>query len=728
MPKLKVKPEELDFGTETTQLTFAITNENDKTEMEWQITMPENSEWLSVSKKSGKLKKGEESITVKIDRSKMTEAKTYNANLVIKSTNGGGSAIIVVMANKVMPKLTVTPKELNFGSDKKEMKFLIQNTNSKVPMDWTISKPDNDTWLSLSETEGSALTETDKLITVSIDRSTMKEGTTYSSLLTVKSTNGGGTATVSVTAQKQGAKLTAQPESLDFGKTETELTILLSNSIGKGKLTYQSQATNSWITIENGSGEITDNQTAQITVKVSRKDISVGNHKGTIVITSNANKLTIDVNMDVEQHQIPTVENLSQEEGSVTHNSVTVSAKLTDAGSSNITEHGFCWSTSPNPTISDSKQTLGTINAGQTFNSTITGLSANTKYYVKAFATSDAGTAYSNSISFTTLKELQLAEYSKEVELTSSATVAVTSSNGACKVQIDNPTIVKTDITGQIINIKAIKGGTATITVTDTKSGQTKKIVITVTSNISYITVEGGTFMMGRPGSKSGDVDYPPHQVTLSTFKISKYEITNAQFVKFLNVKGNTYSGSIPFLAMGSSDIEKSGKIYKVKSGLDNYPIRVVTWYGAKAYCEWVGGRLPTEAEWEYAARGGKKSKDYKFSGSNAPYEVAWYRKNSPEAGCNKIEEGIGTHPVGNKNANELGIYDMNGNVWEWCNDWFGNYSSSSSTNPIGPSSGDKRVLRGNSYHGNPVHIWHREYRKDPAQTKRNIGFRVVLN
>ena len=246
----------------------------------------------------------------------------------------------------------------------------------------------------------------------------------------------------------------------------------------------------------------------------------------------------------------------------------------------------------------------------------------------------------------------------------------------------------------------------------------------------SMIAVTGGTFQMG---STSGDsTEQPVHSVTLSLFKISKYEITHAQFIEFLNANGVSATGSFndpdygnkEYIDMDGSDcaIGHNGTSFYFKgssyAATENTPVIVVTWYGANAFAKWAGGRLPTEAEWEFAARGGTSSNGYTYSGSNSIGDVAWYSSNS----------GGKTHSVGTKSPNELGIYDMTGNVWEWCSDWYGSYSSSPQTNPQGPSSGSNRVLRGGSWY--PSSSYCRvAFRGNsyPSYSHSPVGFRLVV-
>ena len=213
--------------------------------------------------------------------------------------------------------------------------------------------------------------------------------------------------------------------------------------------------------------------------------------------------------------------------------------------------------------------------------------------------------------------------------------------------------------------------------------------------NLKMILVEGGTFAMG---STSGDSDERPvHNVTLDSYYIGETEITQAQWRAIMGTNPSSYTG-------------------------DNRPVENVSWEDAQKFCkklsELTGKRyvLPTEAQWEYAARGGNKSKGYTYSGSNNIDDVAKYGSSTG-----------GHSNVKSKKPNELGIYDMSGNVWEWCSDWYGDYSSSSQTNPQGPSSGSSRVWRGGSWgnYSNDCRAANRCY-SIPSGRGNYCGFRVV--
>jgi len=207
---------------------------------------------------------------------------------------------------------------------------------------------------------------------------------------------------------------------------------------------------------------------------------------------------------------------------------------------------------------------------------------------------------------------------------------------------------------------------------------------------IEMISVGEGYFIMGNDSvSTYGNVSGPEHQVYLSSFQISKYEITNLHYCNFLNAiecNSNGFYNDREFIQI----LDTMCKIYyfgsfQVENGKEDYPVNRVSWYGADAFCVWNNGRLPTEAEWEYAAKGGQYSEGYIFSGGNTANEVGWFNENS----------GGNPQPVGSKKPNELGIFDMSGNVDEWCNDWSGDYTSDSQINPNGPQSGEYRINRG---------------------------------
>ena len=256
------------------------------------------------------------------------------------------------------------------------------------------------------------------------------------------------------------------------------------------------------------------------------------------------------------------------------------------------------------------------------------------------------------------------------------------------------------------------------------KTGTFQDVTITGTmsqpvSHADMVFVQGGTFFMG---SNDGyDNEKPIHKVYVKDFYIDKYEVTNEQFCKFLNEKGNQSEGGAQWLDIKDTDckIMKQGGRYVPATGYANHPVIDVSWYGARAFCQWAGKRLPTEAEWEYAARGASAGSATTYAGSNNVDHVAWYRDNS----------GGSTHPVGTKQANELGLYDMSGNVWEWCADWYGHdyYSKSPYENPTGPASGNSRVLRGGSWDDdtNSCRVASRGW-FSPFNGFNNLGFRVV--
>ena len=221
--------------------------------------------------------------------------------------------------------------------------------------------------------------------------------------------------------------------------------------------------------------------------------------------------------------------------------------------------------------------------------------------------------------------------------------------------------------------------------------------------SIEMVKVEAGTFMMGATPEmeKPNSDEKPLHQVTLiNDYYMGKYEVTQALWEAVMGSNPSKYKG-------------------------DNLPVEKVSWNDCQEFISKLNSltgrkfRLPTEAEWEYAARGGKKRRGYQYSGSSNITDVAWYDGNS----------GSKPHPVGTKQANELGIYDMSGNVYEWCLDWYGSYSSSSQTNPTGADSGSNRVYRGGSWYD---YAWScrlsNRYFNTPDFRIDDLGLRLALS
>ncbi|MBQ7711878.1 MAG: formylglycine-generating enzyme family protein [Bacteroidales bacterium] len=240
---------------------------------------------------------------------------------------------------------------------------------------------------------------------------------------------------------------------------------------------------------------------------------------------------------------------------------------------------------------------------------------------------------------------------------------------------------------------------------TQSQSSQNDSILTLTVEGVSFdmVKVKAGSFVMGCTDEQGGDCDddeSPYHRVTITRdYYIGKFEVTQKLYEAVMGENPSQWKS------------------------IDR-PVECVSWKDAQLFCaelSRITGRqfsLPTEAEWEYAARGGQKSTGAKYSGGYAINKVAWYDGNS----------GSQTHPVGQLRPNELGIYDMSGNVWEWCQDWYGRYNSASQTDPTGPS-GVFRVLRGGGWgsYARGCRVAARDSNTSSNRTD-HYGFRVVLH
>jgi formylglycine-generating enzyme required for sulfatase activity len=363
-------------------------------------------------------------------------------------------------------------------------------------------------------------------------------------------------------------------------------------------------------------------------------------------------------------------------------------------------------------------------------------------------------------------------ELALELELIDSSFLQVTVLNGTPPFEVrvtnngEEVTLPATDDPGVfLIGLIDLGAENIFITVTERKSGAT------FTSEYSFnlppppppidpsemITITGGTFTMGctaEQGSDCFDSEKPAHEVTVGTFAMSKFELTKREYVAFLNeivgdvqIRGKEVSlrGNTIFELSTNSSVTFNRGRFGINSGYEQHPANEVSWYGAIEYCNWLsrkenrkpyysisgssvnfnsdanGYRLPSEAEWEFAARGGNVSRGFKYAGSNDLDKVGWYDQNS----------GFDTHPIGEKQVNELELADMSGNVYEWTNDcWYDSYTGAPTNG--GPWIGGScsyRVFRGGSWSFNALlcRVSFR-HRNGPGTCYYYVGFRLVLS
>ena len=254
-------------------------------------------------------------------------------------------------------------------------------------------------------------------------------------------------------------------------------------------------------------------------------------------------------------------------------------------------------------------------------------------------------------------------------------------------------------------------------------------------SKYNLVQIPVGEFLMGSPSEVGIADEYPLHKVHLDKFYISKYEVTNKDYAEFLNDYGKDsdnngnkmiYDSKKQLSGKYNWGLNKESNLWQPVNGYEKHPVIYVTWYGAVQYCKWLSNktglnfRLPTEAEWEYVCRAGNKGKWCFGDDESKLKDFAWYDKNFDSY----------TQTVGQKTPNAYGIYDMHGNVWEWCSDWYGKnyYSSSPGRNPKGSSSGSYRVSRGGSWRCHANNLRSALRFCSPADFSGDfLGFRSVM-
>lgn len=279
-----------------------------------------------------------------------------------------------------------------------------------------------------------------------------------------------------------------------------------------------------------------------------------------------------------------------------------------------------------------------------------------------------------------------------------------------------NPSVLSVDENG---NVSALEFGNATLTVTTEDGGKTATCAVTVDNKgslrVETVEIPAGTFQMGvalftETGAQNDE--QPVHKVTLSSgFKMSKYEITNEQFCFFLNAKeigaDGVYNGKTMVISSEgkASDwgVHYNGTEWQPAAGYEKFPVIYVTWYGATEFAAFAGGSLPTEAQWEYACRGDMENtmfglgKGSTLNKNNANFNW-FYEFEDGQMAMNGTPASTGTVVVDSNKPNAFGLYNMHGNVREWCSDWYGNYAANDVTDPVGAASGTYRVFRGGSW------------------------------
>ena len=668
-PELSVSPNSFDVGAEATTKTVTI-------ESNFSWTAKTSSSWIYVSKLSGSV--GTTALTIEIDANTSTSSRSGYVELY--NTEYNVSKRVDINQIAFSPELSVSPNSFDVGAEATTKTVTIESNFS-----WTAKT--SSSWISVSKLSGSAGTT---MLTVDIGANTLTSSRSgyvefYNSEYNVSKK-------VDINQIAFSPELSVSPNSFDVGAEATTKTVTIESNFS-----WTAKTSSSWISVSKLSGSAgttaltvnigantsTSSRSAYIEIynteyniskriaitqsapsfNVTPESIEVGTEKTTKNITINSN---ISWSAKTSDRWI----NLSKSSGTTGTTTLTIDIGANTSTSSrsgyvefynteyDVSKKVDISQTAFSPILNINQETFDVGGEASSVNVTIV-----TNVMLSVIIDGDwlDSSEYFNSVDSTTIR-IDIAENESTTQRTGYVDIINFDYNISKRIIINqNRTPVFVDLTNGL--------------------------------NMKMIYVEGGTFAMGS--NEGSDWERPVHSVTLDSYYIGETEITQAQWRAIMSTTPSS----------------------------DNRPVVMVSWNDAQEFCkrlsELTGRRyvLPTEAQWEYAARGGNKSKGYTYSGSNNIDDVAVY--------VNNFKGGLSE--VKSKQPNELGVYDMSGNAWEWCNDLYGYYNSSSQTNPQGSTWGDMRVLRGGGWNfsAGSCRVTCR-HRYEPTDYYDFLGFRVV--
>ena len=543
---------------------------------------------------------------------------------------------------------------------------------------WAVSKSEGSDWLTIKPETGNAGT-------ANITLTAAENTSTESRSATVSVWSGDITKKVEVTQVGANLEISLDTNNLEFMASEDSKTFKITTNTS-----WMVASDQTWCSVSPESGK----NDGTVTVKVT-ENASISERTAIITIKSDVGDQTVKV----IQKGAAAVLTLSVNVIDFTSGNGSQTFMISSNTSWTVASDQAWCSMNPSSGNNDATITVSVSENNSTSERTAT-ITVKSEAGEKTVKVKQSGVAATLTLDASSL-EFAAGSGSKMFRINSNTAWAVSSNQSWCSV---NPTSGNGDgsVTVSVDENTSTSSRTATITIESatitrtlavTQSGveppASQDRTFTVGGvQFKMIYVEGGTFTMGAT-SEQGDDAYnsekPTHTVTLSSFSIGETEVTQALWQAVMGQKP-------------TSDGSQWSSTYGLGA---KYPAYYVSWNDCQDFISKLNAitgenfRLPTEAEWEYAARGGNKSRGYKYAGSNNIGNVAWYYDNSGALGSNA---NYGAHSVATKQANELGLYDMSGNVWEWCSDWYGDYSSSSLTNPTGLSSGSYRVIRGGGW------------------------------